>query len=274
MTKAFAFSLLFLACGSAFCQDTVSDSLVKNLDCSTLSKDTVLASLQPDAFSSEREIPITNWGDILFPLGQCWGLSHAQRALYYLGRFENRSELESSAVMLQVLKIFQGGALTTVFPVSETFFSQLESSQTFKENIQDYEASRVFNFANLDLMGIRDRSKSDNAATFATIQAEVSKNRLPIITLRINPLLQHVVLVKKITEESPGIYRLSVYNPNLPNHENDVIFSNSEFHAPQIIDVWDKLTPQLPVGVFVVDEGDMDQIQSTLLSYYSAQCRD
>jgi hypothetical protein len=273
MLKVFVPSLVFLACGSAFCQDIVTDSLVKNLDCSTLSKDTVLASLQPDAFSSEREIPITNWGDILFPLGQCWGLSHAQRALFYLGRFETNSELTSDAEMSQVLKIFKGGALDSVFPVSETFFPQLESSETFKESIQDYEATRVFNFSNLDLMGIRDRGKSDNAATFAAIQAEISKNRLPIISMRINPLLQHVVVIKKIVEDGAGAYHLAVYNPNLPNRENEVIFSDNEFYAPQIIDVWDKLTPNRPVGVFIVDEGDMDQIQSTLLNYYSEQCR-
>src|SRR6185312_15948692 len=63
----------------------INDSLVKDLKCATLSGETVLTSLQPDAFDSTKDLQIRNWPDVI-GIGHCWSLSHAQRLVYFLGR--------------------------------------------------------------------------------------------------------------------------------------------------------------------------------------------
>lgn len=69
----------------------ISDSLVKNLSCKNLNYDNVLLSLQDDAFSVDRQFPMSNWSS--GALGQCWGLAFSQRRLFYLSRFSNKEEL-------------------------------------------------------------------------------------------------------------------------------------------------------------------------------------
>jgi hypothetical protein len=69
----------------------ITDSLVKDLDCSTLSADSIYASIKVENFSYEKHIPIRNWSfnNGPYSLGVCWSLSHTQRLFFYLSQWNN-----------------------------------------------------------------------------------------------------------------------------------------------------------------------------------------
>jgi hypothetical protein len=67
----------------------LSDSLVKDLSCAQLNPATVFRSLQPDAFSSEHHMQISNWPSN--GIANCWALALAQRQMFYLNRFNSHS---------------------------------------------------------------------------------------------------------------------------------------------------------------------------------------
>jgi hypothetical protein len=82
-----------LQCVEAENIDSVSDSLVKNLSCKTLTLQNVFSSLQEDAFSLDKQLPLHNWSKDY--LGQCWGLALTQRRLFYLARFNKSSVMKT-----------------------------------------------------------------------------------------------------------------------------------------------------------------------------------
>jgi hypothetical protein len=272
---------------------TISDSLVKDLKCSTLTRDTVLSSLQPDAFAASREIPIRNWPDELM-IGHCWALSHAQRILYYLGRFQNTGSpgiVPFTSSSKDILDQFQG-TLTVKSPAADDessespppyeVFAAPDPSYYYDSSIsqalEHYQIHRFANPLNVSFLAAgRDRDPDTNADTFATIQDDLAKGRAPLIVLRQSRMSQHVVMVKRVEPMTPDEekfdYRITVYDSNFPGSENVIRYSSArhEFAAPEIFAIFGDDTTN-PIGVFIVDEGDMDGIQDTLLTYYTNRC--
>jgi len=255
----------------------ISDSLVKNLQCSTLSEDTVLASLQLDAFDTDRNLQLQNWADVI-NIAHCWALARTQRLIYFLSRTG-----DDHAPLVEP-------ATTNADDVSKMFHSPLEPYVIFREtgdvakyfddakrlqgDIDFYQLARFSNPSNLGLMmGWGDRSKDDNAQSFAQIQADLAKNWHPLLVLRMNPFAQHVVMVKRIHDaDASGNLVLDVYDSNRPWGDTQMTYSSAdrEFMAPDYIQ--DELKSSAPVGIFLVDEGDMGKIQTALLTYYTNWC--
>lgn len=246
----------------------VSDSLVKNLDCKTLTKDNVFMSLQDDAFSSEKHMPIQNWSS--GALGQCWALSLTQRRLFYLARFgkdvpESIAPTEAKENFLDMIKkkdpgsVFKIGLakMNSYNSTIKTLFKDSEGS-TFMTEIEARQKARFFSPGNLGLIfGDRARSESDNKKTIEDLKKNVKQGRLPIIVLRAAKTNQHVVLVKKIETISDTEYKLTVYDSNQPNLDITMTYKNGQFIAPKIF-FFDN-DPTSPVGVFMKDDDEIVQ---------------
>jgi len=281
-------AVLFSSCLQA---QVISDSLVRNLNCTTLTKQTVLLSLQPDAFDKSRHLPVLNWGDSN-GLANCWSLSHAQRLTFYLGRFGEAAPTESSAAKIylqRILGLYKGDTPTSesVFPILnlQALYMQLSLGEyngdfeqmTFAKTISDYQKWRFYRLSNMGMiLGNRDRSTKTNTQTYQKILADLAKGRLPIVILRPALTDQHSVLVKRYLppEENSYEVKFEVYDSNDPRHDNILVFDRltSEFTAPAIVARLGIGTSSPPVGVFLVDDDDMDEIQTALYQHYQNQC--
>jgi hypothetical protein len=270
--------------------DSISDSLVKSLRCSTLSRDNVLKSLQPDAFSAARHLPVRNW-PAADGLAECWALSHAQRLTFFMGRFGQSANAQQYLVpkyLSPIEDMFSGAtaAQFPIFPVADVgslvgtlqggFVDQSGKSRAFKADIEAYQEWRFYQFGNTSLiMGGRDRSTDDNAQSFQQLRGELAVGRMPMIVLRPSMTGQHVVLVKKISPATgSGIVNFDVYDSNYPYMDNHISYdpSTQEFTAPSVIMGLDA-DAYSPVGLFVVDDDDMDGIQNSLYGYYAKRCQ-
>jgi hypothetical protein len=257
----------------------ISDSLVSKLACAGISEDSVMAAIQPGAFSIERQLPVKNW-PAPFDMAECWSLSHFQRMLYYMGRFG--SPVDMSPVYLGVLEDTARGyndAYPEVFPVSSAS-DVYHSMSDFKGDIEHYQDWRFTRPGNLEfLLGERDRSGDDNQRTFEQIAADLPRGRKPLIVIRAQINWQHVVLIKSAVQMDEDTYELNVYDSNYPAKENQLTYkvSEREFYAQDVLalDPFKKhahIDSKDPVGVFVVDEEDMDGIQHSLFDYYKGLC--
>lgn len=258
------------ATGSSGQSDRViSDSLVKGLRCAELSADTVLSNLQPDAFDSSHNLPIRNWHDAA-GIGHCWSLSHAQRLIYFLGHTGREAPLVEDAHELSGII---GNPLThlAAFDLTSSYFND---ESRLRSDLEFYQLARFSNPQNLGLLfGGRDRSESDNEQTFDQVRADLHKNWLPMLVLRLNPVEQHVVLVKGIHDpEADGTVVMDLYDSNLPDMDVQMTYSTTEheFTAPDYINEITKTSG--PVGIFLVDDQDMQKIQDALVAYYSKIC--
>ncbi|QLY24170.1 hypothetical protein [Bdellovibrio sp. KM01] len=93
---------------------TITDSFVSNLSCQNLTVNSIYQAIQPTAFHTYFHIPITNWkfhsgGPTL---GVCWGLSSAQRKMFYLARFDEKEELSKEDLVRKTLNMFRGAEFT------------------------------------------------------------------------------------------------------------------------------------------------------------------
>ncbi len=256
----------------------LSDSLVKDLQCSTLTKDTVLATLQADAFSADKELPVRNWPNAI-NIGHCWSLSHAQRIYYYLARLNGNPDDNAAHDYLEMVK---GLGSLRVFNSPKTmdeFYSNLTAvpGRTPEGDIDFYQIARFSSPLNFDLLiGNWARPQDANENTYNLIKSELSKNRMPLIILRTSRVEQHVLLVKSASAPADdGSVNLTVYDSNYPGSDNTLTYSPKarEFYAPEIIPLFPGVDdPMMPVGIFVVDQGDMNTIQDILYNYYMDRC--
>lgn len=283
----------------------ISDSLVKDLKCSELSRDNVLSVLQPDAFSWERELPIHNWGEIDAAgkrmgfkgsnngLGQCWSLAHLQRIIFYMGRFNEPEPSDRSAYIkklsatilgendknLEVFSIKDLGSLTNKFTEHFINNQEDESARGLKRDIEKYQSQHLYQFGNLGmLIGGSDRSRNENAQVFNQLRNDLERHRLPIVIVRESLSKQHAVVVKKVELDPTGNYAFDVYDSDSPGEEYSLssisyIENEREFVAPWIVKEMGEFNVKTsPVGIFLVDEEDMDRIQDALYKHYTQVC--
>ncbi len=110
---------LFVSTGftSAQYPRKVSDSLVKNLSCENLNADRIYEAIRPNAFDTSKHFPFRNFAfrSVFWDLGACWSFSHAQRILFYLGRFNDQTKIDSEAQTLRVLDYIRKPAESYLF---------------------------------------------------------------------------------------------------------------------------------------------------------------
>ncbi|HEY8270343.1 MAG TPA: hypothetical protein VIG33_05600 [Pseudobdellovibrionaceae bacterium] len=134
MKKFFAMTALAIILGGniSFANTKViSDSLVNNLSCNSLSIGTILIRIRQEAFSSVNHLPFKNWGfhSGSFKLAACWGMGSTQRKLLYLLRLNEREAPAPNAK--SVLDMVRGATL-------KTLFDKHGSSYLMDENLKAY----------------------------------------------------------------------------------------------------------------------------------------
>jgi len=94
MKKIFVMAMVCLSLTQNIAQaKDISDSLVQNLSCSSLSVNSIFAKIKPEAYSARNHMPLTNWPfrSGLTNLAACWGMGSTQRKLFYLLRTDEKS---------------------------------------------------------------------------------------------------------------------------------------------------------------------------------------
>jgi hypothetical protein len=265
----------------------ISDSLVLNLSCHSLTRDNVFSNLQPHAFTSSRHIPLQNWPQNF--LGQCWSLSLAQRELFYLVRFggDEGNSQQQAVTKKYIMDLAKGNAdyriasistedldtrNTSNDPVADPLFTSAGENSELTNGIAAREIKRFISPFNAPLaMGNRDRHRGDNKATMKGIVRSLAQGRMPLLVIRPQINEQHVVLVKSATGNMDTGYTMSVYDSNFPDGDNELTYKDKEFYASEIIERF-AADSTSPVGVFMEDEGDMDKIQDANFAYYAKLC--
>ena len=265
----------------------ISDSLVENLSCNSLTRENVFSKLQPNAFTPGRHIPLRNWPQNF--LGQCWSLSLAQREIFYLVRFggDEGSSQQQAATKKYLMDLAKGNAdyriaslstedletqNTSNDPVADPLFTSAGENSELTNGIAARELKRFINPFNAPLaMGNRDRHRGDNKATMKGIVKSLAGGRMPLLVIRPQINEQHVVLVKSATGSMDSGYTMAVYDSNFPGGDNELTYRDKEFYAPEIIERF-AADSSSPVGVFMEDEGDMDRIQDVNYAYYANLC--
>ncbi|MGZ3803953.1 MAG: hypothetical protein ACXVB4_07085 [Pseudobdellovibrionaceae bacterium] len=113
----------------------ISDSLVHNLSCNSLSLNTILVNIRPEAFSAKNHLPLKNWPFYSGParIAACWGMSSTQRKLLYLLRL---NEKEAPAPNSQlILDMIRGATLKTI--------SKFGGRYLMEQPLHDYEVIPV-----------------------------------------------------------------------------------------------------------------------------------
>jgi hypothetical protein len=145
----------------------------------------------------------------------------------------------------------------------------------FEQDLDFYQLARFSSPLNVDLViGNRARPSWENTGSYQLIRDEVAKHHMPLVILRISRMLQHVLLVKSVSQpDSSGNVSMVVYDSNFPEQDNTLIYSTTdqEFYAPDVISLLVD-DSQSAVGIFVVDQGDMNSIENLLVNYYSDRC--
>lgn len=264
----------------------ISDSLVKDLSCSKLSSDNVLLSLQPDAFSVEKQWPVQNWG--ANGLGQCWALALSQRQMFFLARFgvKDAGNPRTNGTRDQAMNMIKDGDNSRVIQVSDSgmgdyyrssdFYNSLREDKggnNFRSAVESRQIGRFYSPGNLGMVfGGRERSESANEDTMKDILKDMSKGRMPLLILRAALTAQHAILIKKVEKLGENHYRFTCYDSNQPGREATMEYKDRQFYAPNIVGLFD-YNARAPVGVFLKDDDEMDDIQETVYKYYSELCK-
>ncbi|MCM2324141.1 MAG: hypothetical protein NDJ90_12850 [Oligoflexia bacterium] len=289
----------------------VSDSLVSKLSCSKLSPQNVLTFVSKDAFTEERHMPIRNWSSGV--LGQCWSLGLFQRQLFYLARFGVPGSKSDPEYVLNLARGTNADACqakngfvdennqTCVEPVTEkkvfkipetvlsgrNYYRAVEPGslmgalsshrgRSLRTEIEARQKRSFFSPGNLGMLfSSRERSESANLDTIEAIKKGLDQGRMPLIVIRAATSAQHVVLIKSIEKEKLGEnrYLMKLYDSNQPYRDAEMVYSDGQFYAPDVIGLFFRDRIQAPVGVFLKDEEEMDDIQKANYDYYSSLCK-
>ncbi len=268
---------------------TISDSLVSQLQCKGLSSQNVLSFVNKNSWSVENHIPTQNWGANF--LGQCWSLATAQRRFFYLVRtgvakskttkkdieygldISRGSHFSGDDLELRVIKVPEKN-----FSTSDLYYGMYQGSRSqernFKSEIELHQQKKFYNLGNLDLLsGGNDFSKQHNEGTLHKIQLDLKRGRMPLVILRPTTTNQHVVLIKGIEHLGPKSYRMSVYDSNQPYGNGTLNYDQGIFHSTDIIGRFLPERASQAIGVTLRDEDELEEIENTLFEYYSTLCK-
>jgi hypothetical protein len=271
----------------------ISDSLVKNLSCATLTPENVLSSLQDDAFSPSRQWPTKNWGNVtvengLMGLdGQCYSLAYSQRRLFYLSRFNLQSTAQWRETRKSILDLIRPELESKVFEIPDSslssntvynLFTRQSDDRHFTSSVEQLQRNLFYRISNAPIvmpnlnLKWANRSESTNQKTMESIASELRRGRMPMLVVRASLATTHVILVKKIERLDSGFYELTCYDSNQPTIDVKMTYLNGQFYAPSIVGKFDESFSAKPIGVFIEDNKDMDEIQTIVYEYYRDLC--
>jgi hypothetical protein len=272
----------------------ITDSLVKNLSCNKLSPYNVLTFVRQDAFSKDRHLPFINWWSTLQP-GNCWGLSQAQRRLFYLIRFNERgaSNNLNKTNYEQILNIagpdFENIKINKMITTVHSTLNRMEwkngvfqqgpsglfldflrsatnATELFRQKVEAAQDILQVDIENINILfESRKHDHTMNHLTYQTIVSSLKLGRMPLLVIKFSLFDYHVVLVKSMTNNS-----MDIYDSNAPFLAKKMYYLNGEFYIP---DINMGHTGKEPLSIFINGEDDMNRIQKINFEYYSGLCR-
>ena len=133
----------------------------------------------------------------------------------------------------------------------------------------------------------RARSKSENIETTTTLLQQLKLGRLPILNLRFSRTRQHIVLLQTFTDHFDGSIEFKVYDSNEDSKDQrttsdlddppsaprlkSLVYRDGHFRYSKFAEI--EKTGDSPIGVFIVDDEEMDEIQQAVFDYYREACR-
>lgn len=296
-------SFLTLFSFSSLVKAEISDDLVQDLTCDSVSEEVIHRSLNPEAFSNLRHIPVKNWGFSvgLYDIANCWSLSHAQRILFYFGQSQLQTDLAAQKIALNMIRHYVpkwSVAQNRMTYEKNKTFQQVTWNQNafqnywngfqekvgkeavlrnFKNDTETYQNHRFHSLLkNAEFItGNRERSTKKNLETLALLKGNLSQNKLTLIVLRPALRAQHVVLLKNILTRPNGIIEFEAYDSNFPEKSQFVWFdpNTKHYYAPDIVAPLGVKNPEKPIGLFIVDEDDRGDMMKELVKAYQRKCQ-
>ncbi len=276
----------------------ISDSLVLQLNCRSLSVDAIYKAIREDAFHESRNMPIFNWSSMhgLFPLQQCWALSSSQRMFSYLARYNESNTRTDEDRKVLVLNLIRGSAKAQVFEVEGSSIDQSSGfwwhlregykkktsffttdTQNFRKNIEASQSSHFFRSENVSMgAGSGPTSPRENKVTAQTLLKNLEGKRLTLVNLRLGRTSQHIVMLKSFLRQANGQIVFMAYDSNQPKKDQELLYDTRTgiFTAPEISrSILGEGTPSNPLGVFIVDEDERKPLEAAMLAHYKKACQ-
>lgn len=296
-TLAIAFVSVLLPLTSHAKPKVISDHRVKSLSCLKVTADSVARAMRPDVFSAAHHLPYSNWSFRwgFEELANCWSLSRFQRLYFYLrepGAAISMNEFSNQARSHELRDGPSGWEeqpLDKYRPVpdqSDPKWVSWEKGWTEPGTVEDldrglmpdiesYQILRFHQIQNFKyLTGPIERTESENSETWTALKDLIANGRRPLLLLRPARYNQHVVVAKRIDLTKTGA-KIWVYDSNAPALERAVVWDQSAlmFTAFDIVNGLQGVSdPTAPLGVFIVDDEENEDVLEALAQHYTAIC--
>ncbi len=148
-------------------------------------------------------------------------------------------------------------------------------ARNFRAEIEASQVAHFFRGGNLRMgMGSGPLSVEENHSTWALLKTNLDQKKLTLINLRSTRTVQHIVMAKSYRELPQGFAEIRVYDSNQPSRDRLVFFhkASGHFYAPDVFKLL-LSEPNIPLGVFVVDEHERTALEKALLVHYRSLCR-
>lgn len=150
--------------------------------------------------------------------------------------------------------------------------------RNFRTEVERSQVRHFFRPGNIGMgIGSGPRSPGENAMTLARLKKNISQNRLSLINLRLHNTSQHIVIPKSYTTDKNGNVWFNAYDSNAPQADQPFYYDKKtgHFFAPRIMGKYigdSSGTVYRPLGVYIVDEEEREQIEESLLKHYKKLC--
>lgn len=296
-----------------FAHADFNDSYAKSLSCSGLSKKSVLKSVQSTAFSVTKQFPVQNWSSGVLGQCWSMALSQrrffylaryevrgaakqqdelvtyglnlirstdpnsAERGPDREGESRNSSEQYTPLAVFGLEEKGLSAPDRWGYSSASNYMRALQSGtqgRNFRTEIEYRQKLRFFSPGNLGMVfGSRERSESANEESMEEILKDHEAGRITLLIVRAATSLQHAILVLRVEKVAEGNYRLLVYDSNQPGREPSIEYRDRQFYAPSVVGLFHH-DARSPVGIFVKDDDEMDEIQDALYAHYRGLCKE
>lgn len=277
----------------------IDDELVKGLRCDELSVDAIYRSIDPWAFSSDRRVPIRNFGKNM--IAQCWALARFQRLGLLLGRKDDsakytpatvaeiargtryvprkgtRGTTETPLARVDAFAWPGAGANADSWSFMEDAISRLDTDlgrRKIEDEIADAQLKLFYRKRNLQYL-TRSLTPREQQTIFERAFGLIRGNRLPLLNVRFSTFSQHVVVAKSVRKEKANHWVIE-------NIDANAYWDSSELHIELVKGRFkmtfvypnyrDQVPDEVANAVFIVEEQERSMIDAALLRHYTKAC--
>jgi hypothetical protein len=288
--------LVLLNMGFSFAhaaEKTISDSIVSNLDCSSLSKDTILKSVRPERFSVSFHYPLTNWGN-----GQCWAMSRMQRIFGYLAKTDGSPTDAELEIARSIFRQYtsepndSGAGTRSVYTAPQVFTfpapGRFQRTVGWDQSLKFDQALQSDLLASQSALGVEIGGGAANGLQYFKLlsglmtEADVAKEIDQSLSEGWRPMIGiygkfqgidknagHAVLIESSQKLNEQVTKYAIYDSNNPGDDSAIYYDKSAGFQPGPGN--DDFFPK-EMKVVVISDYDRREIKNALYDYYSKAC--